>query len=321
MEEVNAEVKEPQNEKKKPLKMAVIIIIALIAVIFLFGPSILAGGGRVAADTDEAPVFSVRGQEVQRQTLTAHLEVNGDVVSTVQAEAVPDVGGILVAVSVNIGDFVTRGQVIAMVDPSRPGLVYQNSPVIAPISGIVSSTPLSTGTTVGTNTGITTISLNDNLEIKALIPERDIGGLDVGLKAEVSVQAHPGVTFSATVNRVSPIVDSISRTKLINLEFDHVDHRINAGMFARIRLNTLTFPNVLTVPAESVVSNRGADVVFVIITDNEGNLSAERREVTAGVSLQGWTEIREGLRGSETVVVQGQRLLGGGESLRIIGTI
>jgi multidrug efflux pump subunit AcrA (membrane-fusion protein) len=88
------------------------------------------------------------------------------------------------------------------------------------------------------NTSLMAISLNENLEINARIPEREIAGLVTGLKAEVSLQAYPGEVFHATVNRVSPVVDSISRTKLINLRFDQEDRRINAGMFARLRLNT-----------------------------------------------------------------------------------
>jgi multidrug efflux pump subunit AcrA (membrane-fusion protein) len=92
-------------------------------------------------------------------------------------------------------------------------------------------------------------------------------------------------------------------------------------MFARLRLNTRTYPNVLSVPAEAVTSIRGIDTVFVITTDEMGLPVAERREVNRGVTLQGWTEIRSGLNEGEAVIIQGQQLLSGGESVRIIGGI
>jgi RND family efflux transporter MFP subunit len=173
--------------------------------------------------------------------------------------------------------------------------------------------------TVSPSTSITVISVNNNLEINARIPEREIAGLAVGLKAEVSLQAYPGQTFSATVTRVSPVLDSVSRTRLINLRFDQNDSRISAGMFARIRLNTRSYPDALTVPAEAVVSSRGVDTVYVIQMDAAGTPVAARREVQTGVALQGWREIKAGLNEGEAVVVQGQQLLTGGESLRIIG--
>jgi RND family efflux transporter MFP subunit len=221
--------------------------------------------------------------------------------------------------NVALGTFVQKGDIIAEVDPSRPGATYMNSRVYAPITGYVSRTPISTGATVSPNTNITTISANGRLEISARIPEREIAGLHPGLKAEVSLQAYPEETFSATVTRVSPILDSASRTKLIYLSFDQSDSRINAGMFARIRVNTRSYPDVLAVPAEAVVSSRGVNAVYVSRLNDDGVPVAERREVAPGVTLQGWTEIRAGLNEGEAVVVQGQQLLSGGETLRIIG--
>jgi RND family efflux transporter MFP subunit len=219
---------------------------------------------------------------------------------------------------VALGSYVHRGQLIAEVDPSRPGTTFMNSPVYAPISGYISRAPLSIGSTVSANTSITTISANGTFEITARIPEREIAGLVTGLKAEVSLQAYPGETFSATVTRVSPILDSISRTKLINLSFDQDDARIRAGMFARLRINTRSYTNILAVPAEAVISARGVETVYIVETVN-GQQVAARREVNSGIILQGWTEIRTGLSEGDRVIVQGQQLLNGGENIRVIG--
>ena len=305
--------------KKKMIKFVIAITVIIIGAVLLIGPRILAGRNIVMAEKSEEAVFSVRTHEVRQQTLSSYLDVNGDIVCTRQADVYPDANGILVSVQVSLGSYVSRGQVIAEVDPSLPGLEYLNSPVNAPISGIISRTPISTGTTVRTNTSITTISTNENLEINVNIPEREIAGLAVGLTAEVILQAYPGESFLATVNRVSPIVDSVSRTKLINLRFNEQDRRISAGMFARVRLNTRTYPDVITVPSEAVISSYNVNTVYVVQEGSEGQPVAEKREVSTGVSLQGLTEIKSGLEAGELVIVQGQQLLSGGEALQIIG--
>ena len=316
-------MKEKTNSQKRSwLKKGVLVAGTLfIAVGLLLGPTLLAGEGNIAkAETIETPIYSVRTADSQKQTLNAFLDVNGDIVSSQQADVFPDTAGKLVSVRVVLGTYVQKGEVIAEVDPSRPGTTYMNSPVYAPISGIVCKTPLSSGTTVSTNTSITAISVNENLEISARIPEREIAGLVTGLKAEVSLQAYPGEIFTATVSQVSPILDSISRTKLITLKFDRNDSRINAGMFARIRVNTRSYQNVIAIPAEAVIKSRGIDTVYVI--QNKAGLPiAAKKEVSCGVILQGWTEIKSGLTEGETVIVQGQQLLSGGESLRIIGQV
>jgi len=307
--------------KKNWLKKGIFAIVILITIAgFLFGPSILATRGSNASPPPRGmSAFSVRTAEAQIQTLNAFLDVNGDIVSPQQADVFPDVAGRLVSVNVVLGSYVRQGQLIAEIDPSRPGSTFMNSPVYAPISGIISKTPISVGMTVGTNTSITVISANGSALISARIPEREIAGLVPGLKAEVSLQAYPGETFTATVTQVSPVLDSASRTKLINLAFDQNDSRIKAGMFARISINTRTYTDIITVPAEAVISNHGINTVFVVGQNNNGQPVAVKREVSCGVTLQGRTEIKSGLSEGESVIVQGQQLLSGGESLRIVG--
>ena len=313
------------KNRKLLKKSAFIVAVALIAGGFVIGPSLLAGVGKVAsAETVEMPVFSVRTAEVSRQTLNAFLEVNGDIVSTRQVDVFPDVAGRLHTVYVGLGSYVQAGERIADVDPSRPGASFNLSPVYAPISGYVSRTPLAPGSNVSQSSGITTISANGNLEIIARIPEREVAGLQTGLNAQVRLQAYPGIEFDATVNRVSPIVDSASRTKQINLRLDQNDSRVSPGMFARVSINTRTYPDVLSVPSESIVTIRGLNYVFLVESDEVNGIEqniAVRREVSTGVTLQGYTEITDGLAEGEVVITQGQQLLVGGEAVRLIGSL
>ncbi|MCL1992769.1 MAG: efflux RND transporter periplasmic adaptor subunit [Spirochaetes bacterium] len=303
--------------KKGLFALAVLLICAGL----LIGPSILAGGAEPEFEEIEALIHTVRTQAALQQTLVAHLDINGDIVSAQQVDVFPEVGGRLAVVRATLGDFVNQGDVIAEIDPSRPGAVFMNSAVHAPISGVISRTPLSVGMTVGVGTSITLISVNENLEINARVPEREIAGLAPGLRAQVSLQAHPGETLGATVTRVSPVVDAVSRTKLINLSFDQRDPRVSPGMFARLRISTRSYNNVISVPAEAIVSNTNGASVFVVSQDDDGQLVALRRQVETGVTLQGWTEIRTGIETGEEVIVQGQHLLSGGEHIRIIGQI
>ena len=299
-------------------KSGLVIGTILIAGGLVFGPSLLAGDGRGMEQADEAPLFSVKTARSEKRTLRAWLEVNGDIVSAQEANVFPDVSGKLIKVNTALGAVVRKGDIIAVVDPSRPGAAYMNSPVYAPISGIISKTPLSPGMTVSPNTSVTVISAGESLEIIARIPEREIAGLAPGLAAEVSLQAYPGETFTAAVTRVSPVLDSSSRTKLITLNFARNDSRINAGMFARLRINTRTYDEVLTVPSEALVTKHGESSVYVAHNEGTGPV-AERRIVGVGVSLNGRTEIKAGLAEGEMVIVQGQQLLSGGEPLRIMG--
>jgi multidrug efflux pump subunit AcrA (membrane-fusion protein) len=303
--------------RNRGVKIAAIAAAVVIAGALAAGPSLLLAGDEKKGAADEKsgePVFSVKTVSAEHRTLAAFLEVNGDIVSAQEADVFPDTSGKLIAVRTALGARVRKGELIAEIDPSKPGIIYMASPVYAPISGIISRTPVSAGMTVGTGTSLTTISVTENLEITARIPERKVAGLAKGLKAEVSLQAYPGEVFAATVARVSPVIDSASRTKLITLKFDGYDKRVNAGMFARLRINTINYPGVLAVPAEAVLSQHGLSIVYVARGGR-----AEPRRVGTGVTINGFTEITLGLSAGEKVVIQGQQLLSEGAAVRVIG--
>ena len=277
-----------------------------------------------------SPVFTVRTEEAEVRTLQAYLEVNANIVSGHQVAVMPEANGRLVSMQVGLGSVVERGALIAQVDPSRPGTEYALSSVYAPVSGMVVSSPQSVGSTVSPSTVLMTIAVADTLEIEALIPEREVGQLRTGLKAEIRLEAFPGETFSATVTQVSPVVDPVSRTKKITMRFDRNDSRINPGMFARVKLNTRTYANVVSIPQEALVEHRGRSVVYVLNTNPDENYlngvpaetpRVEMREVSAGVNVDREVEVRSGLKPGEEVVVQGQQFLTDNAQVRIIGKI
>jgi multidrug efflux pump subunit AcrA (membrane-fusion protein) len=192
--------------KKKNL--VVIISVVIVATGLIFGPSLLAqrktpaagpgGSGRAGAS---GTVFTVRTEEAVIRNLQAYIEVNGNIVNEEQVMVVPETGGKLVSMRTVLGARVRKGDLLAQVDPSRPGSEYSLSPVYAPASGVVVSSPASVGSTVTTATSLLTIASGGIPQIEAMIPEREVGQLRVGLPAEVRLEAFPGEVFPGTDNQ------------------------------------------------------------------------------------------------------------------------
>jgi multidrug efflux pump subunit AcrA (membrane-fusion protein) len=314
-------------------KFAAFIITVLISAGLVFGPSLLArrngsqaagsggqGGSGSAGSGAAGTVFAVRTEDARIRSLQAYIEVNGNIVSREQVTVVPEAAGKLTAMNVSIGAAVRQGDLLAQVDPSRPGALYLPSPVYAPVSGVVVSNPVPAGSSVSTATALLTIASGGSLEIEALIPEREVGLLRAGLSAELRLEAFPGEIFRAEVARLSPLVDPASRTKKTTLRFVREDRRINPGMFARIKLNTRSYENVVSVPQDAVIENRGIPAVFVLSGPaGEGTGRVNMREVSPGVTIDGETEIKSGLDAGEKVVVQGQQFLSDGAVVRVLG--
>jgi multidrug efflux pump subunit AcrA (membrane-fusion protein) len=274
------------------------------------------GGQKNGAQTASftGTVFAVRTSQAKTGDLQAYIEVNGNVVSSSQIVVTPDVSGRIAAVNTEIGQVVRKGALLAQVDPSRPGSVYELNPVYAPVSGIIVNVAAAMGANIVEGQTLLTIAVDNRVEIEALIPERNVGLLVQGLRAEVSLEAYPGITFAASVSTVSPVLDPVSRTKKITLAFDRNDPRINAGMFARVKLNTTRYRNVVSVPSEALVEKGGKSGVYLL----DGGDAAVFQEIVPGVSIDGATEIRSGLSGGEKVVIQGQQYLSDGARVRDI---
>jgi multidrug efflux pump subunit AcrA (membrane-fusion protein) len=319
-------------------KLILFIIVAALAAGFVFIPQKLAnagtsvpgpggagpgmGGPGSRGGRDQNTVFAVRTASAERRTLQAYIEVNGNIVSENQVAVVPDAAGKLISMKAGLGSLVQKGALVAEVDPSRPGTAYSLSPVYAPISGTVVSNPLTIGSTVSTATTLLTLAAVGSTEIEAAIPEREVGQLHTGLWADVLLEAFPGEVFATEVIRLSPVLDPVSRTKQIVLRFIREDPRINPGMFARIKLNTRTYQNVVTVPEDAIVENRGTTVVYVVTASNENEAGesarVSMRKIEAGVSVDGEVEIKSGLESGEAVVVQGQQFLGDNAAVRVL---
>lgn len=308
-------------EKKSKLSLivtvaAVLLTVAAVVAINATKNTENAGGpGKGGARGRGGPgntIFTVRSVEAVKKTLNDYVITNGEVESQSAVEVFPSMGGKVQQINVLLGSQVKKGDVIAKIDPSEPGTKYALSPVEAPISGSIVSTPLKVGTKVTTNSAVTMIGDIDNLQISASVPERYVSELKTGLKAEITVEAYPDVIFMATVSRVSPVVDAATRTKQVIMNFDKKDSRVNAGMFAKVKLYTSKYSGKLVVPSDAIITNDD-DVSYLFVVNDDYTVS--RRTVKTGKAIDGMIQVTDNLMAGERVVYEGMLSLSDGANV------
>ena len=265
------------------------------------------GGGSRNATT-------VRVTPVAPGTIEKSVIINGDVLARNQVTIYPTVGGKLVGALLAIGDRVNRGDVVAMVDPSRPGEVYSQSPVVSTVSGTVLQAPFSAGDTLTTQSAVYVVGDLSSLLVETFIPERFVAVIRQGLRAVLWFEAIPGETFNGEVIEINPVLDPASRTMRIRLRFINPDPRIKAGMFATISLVTNRRVDVPVIPRISVINTYGSWIVFIVDENN----TARRREVTLGLDNEEFVEILDGISMTERVVSAGQNFLSDGDLVRVV---
>ncbi len=307
-----------ENKKIKTSWIVAAVAIIAVAVVAVLSNTVLKSGGSAmppgGARGSSGATVSVKTMQVNVKTLHGYVNTNGEVESENSVSVFPDMGGKVISTSVALGSSVKKNDVIAYVDPSEPGTNYRSSPVYAPISGSIISTPIKNGTKVTTSSAIAIIGDINNLQITANVPERYVAVLKKGLKAEVSLEAYPGVVFGATVKSVSPVVDSASRTKEVVLNFDSHDERINAGMFAKVKLYTQDYSGYPVMNSDALVQN--GDDFFAYVVNEDSTVS--KVLVKKGNEVDGLVQITEGLKDGDRVVIQGMSSLGDGSKVQDI---
>ena len=300
-----------EEEKKTKSTVGVVIAIILITVVAIVAVYLFKGKKKPAfpmaggMGRNVSSVTSVKTVIADYSVLHDYVVTNGEIETQKSIEVFPSIGGKVVEMKVSLGSPVKAGDVIAYIDPSEPGSYYAKSPVTAPIDGSIITSPVKTGQKVSMSSVITKIGDIDNLQVTAKIPERYIGDLHIGQKAEVSLKAYPEDVFYAKVVRISPVVDPASRTKEIILNFDKKYEKVNAGMFAKVKLFTLDYEGYPTIKQDAFVNNNDEYYLFVVKPDSK----VEKRKVLRGKNVDGYYQVLEGVEPGEVVVVEGMLTL------------
>jgi len=189
----------------------------------------------------------------------------------------------------------------AELDFSKTLLSYAT--ITAPIKGTVASVNTIQGETVTTGlnapTFIRIIDL-DRLEVLAYVDENDIGKVRVDQEAIFTVAAHPATEFKGKVTSIYPsatIQDNVVYY-ITSISVDNREGKLMPDMTANVLIFLDQRRGVLTVPNKAV--QREGQRKFVLVLDKG---APDRRYVDVGWKDQSYTEILDGLREGDLVIV------------------
>ncbi|HID86942.1 MAG TPA: efflux RND transporter periplasmic adaptor subunit [Anaerolineae bacterium] len=173
--------------------------------------------------------------------------------------------------------------------------------IIAPFAGTVTAIEVREGENVGALVPLITLSDLTTLEIVAQIDEIDVAEVAVGQKAQIRLDAFPGEELAGTITRVAPAATTERGSTIYQavVRFERTDLPLRLGMGANLRITTLEKADVLLVPNRAIQPIGRKRVVRVL----EGG-NVREVEVVTGLSNESETEIVEGLREGEVVLVE-----------------
>lgn len=295
----------PKKEKKSAFDKIMTLIMTTICLVvaILIARNLLTNKKQDLAitTTETSSAINVEVESASYSNLTQYTKIYGDIITDSEPVAIyPDVSGKITSLTVKKGDRVEKGDTIGYVDQTKPGYSYQQSPITSTISGEVLSVDIAIGDTVQSTTSIITVKADEELKIKAKVPERYIGVLSLGNVSDFTVAAYPDNTYSAELTYLSPIVDTSTRTAEIELTIVGEQTGLLKGMFAVVNLVTESIENIITVPVSAIGNDNNGSYVLVV-----ENNTAVKKEVTTGLSDGNRIALEAGLNENDLVIISG----------------
>lgn len=200
-------------------------------------------------------------------------------------------------------------QAKAALDLARQRL--KDATVTAPFDGVIVQRMVDEGATVAPGVGMFSMVKMDRVKVIAAVSESEIPYLKEGMP--VLIKAVTG-SFYGKVDYVSPTVDPPSRSVKIKIYLDNTEGKLKPGMSVDISLPLELRRNVLLVPRTALISENGADFLFIV-----RNGRAVRRKVKVGLKDEWNAEIVDGITGEDMVVVAGGNQLEDGDKVKVEG--
>jgi HlyD family secretion protein len=181
----------------------------------------------------------------------------------------------------------------------------------APFDGIIAEVAVEVGEWVTPSPPLLTapavVDVIDptSLYVSAPMDEVDSAAIRAGQPAKVSVDSHPGASFSGVVIRVAPYVldlEAQNRTVEIEVEIDdqEVAQMLLPGTSADVEVVLEARDEVLRLPTSALLEGNRA------LLARDGRLVEQ--PVQVGLRNWDWVEIREGLSAGQAVVISLDRV-------------
>lgn len=176
----------------------------------------------------------------------------------------------------------------------------------------VSARAVSEGSYVMPGNEVFKIVIENPLKFRGRVPERKIGEVRVGQKAAVYTSAY-AQPFPGEVTRISPAIDTQTRTFAVEIVVPNDRAELKPGGFAKTAILTEVDPQAPTVPLEAPIQVAGVTKLFLV---EDGK--AREVQVTLGVQGDHWVEIAAPkLPEGAQVVTSGQSAIAEGTAVAV----
>ncbi len=188
----------------------------------------------------------------------------------------------------------------------------QQMKVTAPFSGTLGAFKVNVGDYVSQGATLVKLINNKQLRVDFRVPEIYKPQLQTGQMVKVTSAAYPKKTFIATVNYVSPTVQTDTRTVSLQALLPNSKDLLSPGMFVKTLLKVGVLKNVMVVPDQAISADIKGYYVYKVV-----GAKVKKVYVEVGQRTADYAQIKSGLKKGEQVVTAGQQKLEDGSQISV----
>ena len=211
-------------------------------------------------------------------------------------------------------------------------LALDRTTIRAPVGGVVMARAAVPGMPAGSMADAKPLfELYDpaSLQVRADVPLADAGRVSPGDRAEIALDVLPGRTFRGEVLRMVHQADIAKNTVQAKVRIDEPAPQLKPEMLARVRI----FPksggaaatgarragkDAIWVQERCIARGPQGAAVLVVGSLDQGRGTVERRAVElGGVPVDGWVEVRSGLRAGDLAIADPASAPAPGKRVRV----
>jgi cobalt-zinc-cadmium efflux system membrane fusion protein len=181
-------------------------------------------------------------------------------------------------------------------------------PLLSPVSGEVTDRLVGPGQLLAAGTTqCFNISDMNSVWVLLNVYQSDLGSVKVGDSVDITTDTYPEV-FHGKVSYIAAGLDPSTRTLQARIETENPGKKLKNNMYVTATVQAGTVPDAIVVPDSSVLRDTENHPFVYVQTADKPNQFA-RRLVDIGESLNGKTQITDGLKAGEHVVADGALFL------------
>jgi RND family efflux transporter MFP subunit len=186
----------------------------------------------------------------------------------------------------------------------------------APFDGIVINRSTDIGDLIVSGSGhkLFIVDQENPLRVYVHVPESFAEEVQVGTKADLSLDEFPGRLFPATVVTTSNAVDPTNRTHLVELHVPNPSNDLWPGAYTEVHFHLDSVGNTLLIPANTLLFRKEGAAVGVVKSDGK----VEIRKVQIGKDLGTRLEIVKGVSPTDQLIVNPSDSLSDGMKVHVV---